>query len=193
LHILGRIVARALVSTPITPNQISGLRLLTGIAAAAFFAVGESVWTFWATIVFLISAILDRTDGELARLRQTSSHDGHQFDTLCDALATVLTFVGIGIGQRAGILGSTSIALGLIGGLTVGIIFWLVSRIENAPDGRPTAFQGRGRWDPDDGLLLIAPLAWLNLLPYLLIVTAVGAPLFALWTLIRERRLILGR
>lgn len=193
LHVLGRWLIQPFVTVSfVTPNGVTTARLITGLIAAGLFAVGTPIWTLWATVIFLFSAVLDRADGELARLRRTTSSGGHQYDTLCDMAATVLTFIGIGIGQRLGPLSGSSIWLGLIGGLSIGFIFWMVHRIESAPDGRATAFAGKGRWDPDDGLLLIAPLAWFNLLPWLLVAAAVGAPVFALWTAYRERRLLMS-
>ena len=54
-------------NTPVTPNHLTTLRLLFGIAACVLFAQG----TFWlinlGAICFIISNFLDHTDGELAR------------------------------------------------------------------------------------------------------------------------------
>ena len=46
VHKAARWCVRPLVSTRVTPNHITTVRLLTGLAAAVAFAVGEQEWTF---------------------------------------------------------------------------------------------------------------------------------------------------
>ncbi len=45
VHYVGRWLIRPLVNTPVTPNHLTTLRLLTGIAAAVAFAMGDYFWT----------------------------------------------------------------------------------------------------------------------------------------------------
>ena len=87
---------RPLRDTPVTPNHLTTVRLLTGIAAAAAFASG--VWPNLAAILFALSNLLDHTDGELARLTGMSSRAGHVYDLISDAIVHVPLFVSIGIG-----------------------------------------------------------------------------------------------
>lgn len=178
-----------LVRTSVTPNHLTTLRLITAIMAAAAFAVGTSRWFFIGGLIFILSAFIDNADGELARVSGRTSPGGHTYDTVCDALANMLAFIGIGVGLRHGLVGSWTIALGLIAGIAIGGIFWMIARIEQArKDSRPV-FPSRAGFDPDDGMFLLGPMAWLGtkaLWP-LLVAAAIGAPLFALWTAYRDR------
>ncbi|MCC5794074.1 MAG: CDP-alcohol phosphatidyltransferase family protein [Chromatiales bacterium] len=180
-------LVQVLVDTPVTPNHLTALRLLTGIAAAALFALGRPGWGgFW----FLVSTLLDRADGELARMSGRSSPFGHQFDLASDVLVTVLLFVGIGIGLAQGPLGSQALMFGLVAGASVALIFLVVIRIEALAPGSTA---GEGPVDPDDALFLVTPVAWLGWLEPLLVLAAIGAPLFLLlasaqlWWLHRKR------
>lgn len=179
-----------LVNTSVTPNQITTVRLITAIMAAAAFAIGSQRTFFYGGLIFIFSAFIDNADGELARVTGRTSPGGHAYDLFCDALANTLAFVGIGIGLRHGPAGMWAVGLGLLAGIAIGGIFWMIARIEAArKDGRPV-FAGRGGFDPDDGLFLLGPIAWIGtkaLWP-LLVAAAIGAPLFALWTAYRDRR-----
>ncbi len=76
-HHVGRWLILPLVNTSVTPNHLTTLRLLTGIAAAAAFAMGDYFWTVWGGALYAVSALLDRADGELARLSDKMSSWGH--------------------------------------------------------------------------------------------------------------------
>ncbi len=47
IHRIARVAMRPLVNTPVTPNQVTTLRLAAGIAAAAAFAVGDDSARHW--------------------------------------------------------------------------------------------------------------------------------------------------
>lgn len=191
-HALARWMILPLVNTSVTPNQITTVRLITGIVAAGMFAVGSQTYTVLGGWMFMFSALIDRADGELARLSGRTSPGGHAYDFKCDAVSSSLVFLGIGIGLRFGSIGWGSGLLGLIAAGSVGGIYWIVTRIEGAKrDGKPV-FTGVGRFDPDDALFLLGPIAWmgdLGLWP-LLISAAIGAPIFAGWAVYRDRRFL---
>ena len=68
LHKLSRAaIVRPLLGTTITPNQLTTLRLGTGIAASALIASGSSIAMNAGAGMFVISVILDRADGDFAR------------------------------------------------------------------------------------------------------------------------------
>ncbi len=191
-HALARWMILPLVNTSVTPNQITTIRLITGILAAGMFAAGSQTITVLAGWMFMFSALIDRADGELARLSGRTSPGGHAYDFKCDAVSSSLVFLGIGIGLRFGSIGWGSAVLGLIACASVGAIYWIVTRIEGAKrDGKPV-FTGVGRFDPDDALFLLGPVAWMGdmgLWP-LLVSAAIGAPLFAAWAIYRDRRFL---
>jgi len=67
VHRLVRPAVRPLVHGPVTPNQITWLRLAGGLSAAIAFSQGEDFWRNVGAVAFLVSFLLDRADGELAR------------------------------------------------------------------------------------------------------------------------------
>src|SRR5579871_6459911 len=81
----------------ITPNILTTVRLVVGLAAAASFAPGSYGWSNIAAVLLVVSNFLDHTDGELARLTGKTSRIGHLYDLASDALVTILLFCCIGI------------------------------------------------------------------------------------------------
>ena len=65
-HLLARPVVRPLIGTAVRPNHLTTLRLLTGIAACVALALGTRAGMWWGGGLWLVSAFLDRADGELA-------------------------------------------------------------------------------------------------------------------------------
>src|SRR5260370_22944924 len=70
-HRLARILVRPLVGSGVTPNDLTTLRLATGLLAcgALFPADGAGAW--WGGGLWLVSAGLVPARGGLARLRGT--------------------------------------------------------------------------------------------------------------------------
>src|SRR6202453_3633231 len=95
---LARRLVTPLVNTFVTPNHLTTLRLLIGVAGALGFARGGFAWTNAGALLIVLSNFVDHTDGELARISGKSSRIGHFYDLACDALVTVLLFVGMGLG-----------------------------------------------------------------------------------------------
>jgi archaetidylinositol phosphate synthase len=189
VHWLARGAIRPLIHTPVTPNHLTTVRLLTGIGAAACFALDAYLWTVWGGVLFMFSAFLDRADGELARLSGQLTAGGYRYDLGCDLVVNVLLFLGIGLGLRDGPLGFWAPLLGGVAGLAVGAIFWLVVRLEALNAFSAPAFDSTAGFDPDDFLFLVGPIAWLDGLFPLLIAASVGAPLFFLFVFGRYRQL----
>src|SRR5580704_13629100 len=88
---LARRLVTPLMHSWVTPNHLTTLRLLVGLAAAAAFIPGSYVW----------SNFLDHTDGELARMSGKTSRFGHLYDLASDAAVTILLFIAIGVGVAA--------------------------------------------------------------------------------------------
>jgi phosphatidylglycerophosphate synthase len=184
-HRLARLLVRPLVGTRITPNDLTTARLVTGIASCAAFARGDPTWDVWGGILWLLSCLLDRADGELARIGSTTSAWGHLYDYYCDVAVNGLFFLAIGIGLRNGDLDGWAIVLGLLAGISVAVASVWSEMYEQASDGNDKAYVGILGFDFDDLLYLLGPAAWFGLLPYILVGASVGAPIFAV--LIRAR------
>ncbi len=187
-HRLARLAVRPLLGTGVTPSQLTTLRLLTGLAACLCLAV-HPMLAVWGGLLWIVSAFLDRADGELARTAGMTSPAGHRYDYLVDNAVTGLFFVAIGFGlagsQR---LGDWSIPLGLcVGGMLL-LCNWLAELYESrVPNERVIA--GAWGFHADDALYLLGPAAWFGLLMPVLVGAAIGTGIMALFILVRLRRL----
>ncbi len=178
LHRIARPGARILAHTPVTPNQVTTLRLALGLAASGLFALGPE-WNLPAGLTYLASMIFDRMDGTLARLTGRTTPWGHRYDLAVDAICDAVVFVGIGWGLQGGSLGGWAPVLGAVAGIAVSAIFWLVFRVEAVRGPRAAELGSRAGFDPDDGLLAVPLAAFAGLTQPLLIAAAGIAPLFA--------------
>ena len=190
-HRLALIFVRPLVNTPITPNHLTTLRLISGLVACYCFATGERDVVIWGGWIWLVSAFLDRADGELARVSGKSSPWGHKYDMYCDSAITSLFFVAGGIGLRnSEFLGDWAIVLGIAGGLGVLAAEYFAEQIDKRTDDpAERAYPGFAGFDFDDVLYLFAAIAWLDLFMPFVVGASVGAPAFALLTMYRWRKL----
>ena len=190
IHRFVRVGVRPLVHTPVAPNHLTTLRLLTGLGASAMLAVGSPAALAWGAGVFVLSMLLDRADGELARLSGKRSAFGHKYDLVTDGLCNALVFIGLGVGLSGGSLEWRAIPMGVLAGLAVAAILFLTLRLEALRGERAAELGGAAGFDPDDGILAVPILIWFGLAEELLVAAAVGAPAFAVffyWKLLRIR------
>ncbi len=191
-HRLARRMVGPLRETPITPNHLTTLRLLSGLAAIVALGFGSVAGNWWGGILYLVSHFLDRADGELARAQNTSSAEGDRYDVLCDFVVNSLLFTGVGVGLSQGVLGPWAIAMGVAASIAIAVIYWARKRTQALLGISYLTPPATNRWfDPDDLLYLTAPIAWFGLLPHFLVGAAVGAPLFATavtWRYLHLRR-----
>lgn len=174
---LASLLIRPLRDTPVTPNHLTSVRLLTGIAAAAAFASG--VWPNLAAILFALSNLLDHTDGELARLTGKSSRAGHLYDLASDAIVHVTLFVSIGIGLWNTGAGAWALPAGVIAGVAVASIFHIRNLIEQRYGKAETKQPGWGGFETEDILYLLPVVTFSNALVPFLAAAALGAPIAA--------------
>ncbi len=191
IHRIVRVAVRPLVGTAITPNQITTVRLVAGLAAAGALAQGSPLWLDLGAAIFVISMFLDRADGELARQSGKTSPWGHKFDLVSDALCNALAFAGLGAGLARAGAGDWMIALGLLAGLAIAAILWMVMLVERRQGQRSAELQGAAGFDPDDAMLVVPLAVWLGGAEWLVIAAAVGAPVFAVFMFLKFRRPLL--
>ena len=96
---VSRYFTRVLIVTPITPNQITWLHMFIGLGAAWYFYQGNHTADLVGGVLLLVSAWLDSTDGEVARLRFQESRFGGMFDIIADNVVHFAVFFAIGMGQ----------------------------------------------------------------------------------------------
>jgi archaetidylinositol phosphate synthase len=188
-HLLARRAVRPLLGTWVRPNHLTTLRLISGLAACLCFALGTDPGMTWGGVLWLVSAFLDRADGELARIGKMMTPGGHIYDYYVDNLINAALFVAVGYGLTESWFGTWSIALGLVSGaclLLCGLFSeWLERR---SPPGT-RAYAGKWGFDPDDALYLIAPLAWLGWLDPVLLGASIATPLITMMLGFRLLRL----
>jgi archaetidylinositol phosphate synthase len=87
-------IADVFVRLRITPNQISMLALIAGIACAYFFFQRQFVW---GSLALIFSAIFDLIDGSVARKTNSHSNFGAVFDWIVDKYVDALVLLGVGL------------------------------------------------------------------------------------------------
>jgi phosphatidylglycerophosphate synthase len=129
---VSRPLTRLLVGTPITPNQVSYAVAVIGLLGCWLTArPGYGNLVLGAALV-LVAGFIDGCDGELSRLRLTSSKLGAWLDTVVDEMTTTVYLVAIGYHtylHRPDLPWiAPSIAVGFVGCVVViyGIYFFLI-------------------------------------------------------------------
>lgn len=83
---LSKLHTRLLLDTAITPNQITVVTTLLGLAAAALVALPDRRMVVAGALLHLYMRVVDCIDGELARLRYQGSKLGSWLDPIGDAI-----------------------------------------------------------------------------------------------------------
>jgi archaetidylinositol phosphate synthase len=184
-HIAARWMVRPLVGTGVTPNHLTTLRLVAGLGACVAVALGTHAGMAWGGALWLVSAFLDRADGELARIGDMMSAAGHAYDYQVDLWVNSAIFLGAGIGLRQSWLGHYAPMLGLAAAMGVWSCCWLSEEYEKLLASGKKTVQGAFGFDPDDGLYLVAPIIWLGWLAPVLVAAAICSTTIALVILAR--------
>lgn len=191
-HRLARWFVRPLARTFITPNHLTTLRFLSGLLACVAFGHGTRAGEIWGGVWWVVSAFLDRADGELARLSGKSSPAGHTYDYVTDVILNALLFPAIGLGLRHTHMGMWATLLGLIAAVAIAAASVWSERLEKFDGSGRKAYTGVAGFDFDDALYLFGPLAWLGWLKPVLIGAAICSPVIALltWRRLSQLRVI---
>jgi 1L-myo-inositol 1-phosphate cytidylyltransferase / CDP-L-myo-inositol myo-inositolphosphotransferase len=137
---LSRWFTRAFVALGWSPNAVTMLATVIGLLAAIGFSFGNYTAGIGAALLFQFAAVIDCSDGEVARLTFTESPFGAWLDIALDNVVHMAIFGGIALGAYQGVVGSdyawTPLALGAaaIGGNALS--FWLVGRAHKIKTAR---------------------------------------------------------
>ena len=171
-------ISMALAPLRLSPDLVSFVALLLGVAAAMLLGLGHGVV---GGILVHLASVIDGVDGELARLQQRARPAGALLDGVLDRLGDAAILAGLGVWALAG--SSDEVALILTVGATAGAMLSMASKdrivalgLPPAPERRLAFFFG-GR---DGRLLIIAACA------------VVGQPLLALGAVTLTSFLSLG-
>jgi archaetidylinositol phosphate synthase len=153
-------LARPLIRLGVTPNQITAFHLALGLVIVATMVWGAPRANLWAGVAWLFACLLDRLDGEVARIGNMTSPWGHRFDDFVDTALSSLYFLGLGLGLRHAPYGGVAMAAGAV----ACVAQFSLSRVAEAFDSRADAgdkiLASRWGFDADDGLYLLGPLLW---------------------------------
>jgi len=89
--------ALVLIRLKLTPNTITGLALLAGMAAGLFFFLQRP---FWAWLALFICGVLDILDGKVAVLTNTKSAFGAILDSTLDRYSEFFVYLGLALHFR---------------------------------------------------------------------------------------------
>jgi phosphatidylglycerophosphate synthase len=108
-------LTRVLLDTPVSPNQVTLVVLVSGLVQA-FVAAGGGYWAgAIAGLIFWFGCVVDCVDGELARLRLKGSRIGEWLDSIADEITLYGLMAGLGVGLAREGAGDGWAVLGLAG------------------------------------------------------------------------------
>ncbi|MEE9258850.1 MAG: CDP-alcohol phosphatidyltransferase family protein [Nitrospinaceae bacterium] len=192
-RLLTRSISRRLthifLATPLSPNQITLLSFVIGIAAAWCFFQGEYLTGMMGASFLILSAWIDCTDGEVARLKFMESEAGSKLDILSDNLVHFAVFFAIGMGlyYTTGngvykVLGGFAV-LGSVISFAI-LSSFVVHKKSEAAAGSNQTQQKKSLADQlanRDFIYFLLLMAMIDRLDIFISVTAVGANVFAVY------------
>lgn len=188
-HAAARTMVRPLLGTRVRPNHITVVRLVTGALACALLARGGGAAELWSGILWLISAFLDRADGELARIGRMQSRRGHLFDYYTDVALNSAFFLAAGINVRHGPLGEWAIPVGILACVAMFACCVLSEAYETEVATGERVWEGGFGVQPDDALYLLPLFVWLHWLAPMLVAAAAVTSIIAIIILARYAHL----
>ena len=91
---LAYLLARLLLPTAISPNVVTAVSILLGLLSLSAVVVGTHPHMFLAGTCIFASAVADCADGQLARMRGTSSALGRMLDGVADFVVSLAIVSG---------------------------------------------------------------------------------------------------
>ena len=111
-----------IIKTTLTPNQITLISGLFGVAGAFLLTSKNYTYLVLAALFIQLFTILDLVDGDVARAKKMQSLFGKWFDVLFDKLNDMLIILGLSIGQYWRTNDITALYLGMI---LMGFVFFI--------------------------------------------------------------------
>lgn len=129
------LITRLLIRTPFTANQITWSALVVGLLSGFLISRG----TYWGValggILFKFASIYDGCDGEISKLKLSSSKFGEWLDTICDNITYLAFVIGVVVGvYRQGYEHIVPIGiLTVFGvGMTLGTMYLYLAKFTNS-------------------------------------------------------------
>lgn len=188
--------------TALRPNHVTMLGTAIGLGGAALLAGGTYAAGVAGTLLFLLAAVVDGCDGEVARLTFRESAFGQKLDVTTDNIVHLAIFIGLALGAHRRYPDGHVVALGalLLGGFALdGVLsyYYLVVRTDwrLAPDEvasagahlRRRVLSGLEALMNRDFAYLLVLLALIDRLHWFLWGAAIGSYVFAATFVLLER------
>jgi|FLOH01.1.fsa_nt_gi 1L-myo-inositol 1-phosphate cytidylyltransferase / CDP-L-myo-inositol myo-inositolphosphotransferase len=190
---ISRQLTRLFLKTGLTPNQITFLSLLIGLGSAWSFYQGSYFPGVVGSLLLLVSAWVDCTDGEIARLKFMETPQGAQLDIFCDNIVHLCVFFAIGIGlffQTGDSLYKLSGGLAVYGSLVSFILLnsIIVKQKQAAGQGKPSDTCLVDQLANRDFAYFLLVMACVGRLDIFIILAAIGSNLLAIYLTYRRLR-----
>ena len=185
---ISRQLTRLFLKTSLTPNQITFLSLLIGLGSAWCFYLGTFFSGITGALLLLVSALVDCTDGEIARLKFMETSWGAQFDIFCDNIVHFFVFFSIGMGlffATGDPLYKLYGGLAVFGSLVAFMILSssIVKKKQAAGQGEISETNLADQMANRDFIYFLLVMACIERLDIFILLTAVGANIFAIYLL----------
>jgi phosphatidylglycerophosphate synthase len=95
---LASLIVRAVFKTSVTPNQLTLVSFILGLASGIAFLGGSHSFFILGGILLQLSSILDCADGMLARSKDVCTRYGALLDLFCDRIVDFCVLTGIAFG-----------------------------------------------------------------------------------------------
>jgi 1L-myo-inositol 1-phosphate cytidylyltransferase / CDP-L-myo-inositol myo-inositolphosphotransferase len=193
-------VSRLLAPLGVTPNQMTVVSMLIGLAAAPFFLVSDPKIQVIGGLLFAAHSILDGCDGELARLTYRESRFGGLLDFFSDNLVHIAVFACMAFGWSAQVSATWPLYFGA--GAVFGTagsayaVYWLTLRNKGQSGPVYTSVSaGPSRQltkildelSRRDFIYLVLALSAFGLAQWFVAGAGIGAPIFCIMVVIAAR------
>jgi phosphatidylglycerophosphate synthase len=189
---VSRWFTRIFLAAGLSPNVITILATLVGLAAATCFGLGTYSAGIMAALLFQLAAIIDCCDGEVARLTFTESPFGAKLDIAMDNVVHMAIFAGIAAGSYLRVAGTDDawvpLVLGSAAVLGNGLSLWLVTRAQKIKSSSGWKTPVQAAWSDfmlknvasRDFSVVVFIFAVISKLDWFLWMAAIGSVVFSL-------------
>lgn len=115
---LSRPITRVAIALGLTPNQVSLLSLAVGLLAVSCFWNASPLSAVFGLVLYAAAAVLDHSDGEVARLTLSESRLGEWLDVIGDTVIHGSLVLAMGMTTQR-VAGRAGLALGVLAMLGV--------------------------------------------------------------------------
>lgn len=131
---LSRPLTRIAIRLGLTPNQVSMLSLAVGLLAVRLFWDATPLSAALGLVVYAIAAVLDHSDGEVARLTLRESRLGEWLDVTNDTVVHGLLVLAMGMTTQQA-AGRAGMALGVLASVGV-VVSAMIAKVSPRSAGK---------------------------------------------------------